>query len=890
MKLTVVIMLEVMVSVGLDICRPQLCWAEQASTGAITVKELRCEYAQNPLGIDTPAPRFSWLLESSQRGQMQTAYQILVANSEQELDQNTGDKWDSNKVLSENCVNIPYEGRPLTSGETCYWKVRVWGKTGLASDWSETTTFEMGLLKESDWQGKWITMDTTENSLLYVKGKFGPAINLNGENQTVRIPHYVQLKPGNQISISAWIKPGENFSAQSSKGWSVIYRKEDGSARHALALGSWGTIKGAWLGLGIAGHYVELGANVSLADLEDGQWHLVVGMYDGSYMKLYIDGMEVASQAQTGNIDTSGSSPAYIGSNSGTRERFSGGIDDLRIYNRALSEDQIKTMASGASVVSNLVGWWKLDGNLKNSVNGADGIGEKPGASHAAPLLRKEFELPKKVKRARMYICGLGWYELYLNGRKVGDHVLDPIMTDYDLRTFYVTYDVTNMLEPGANVAGVILGNGWFSEPPRYGDFPKVLVQMNVEFIDGSVASMKSDETWKTSLGPIIRNSIQGGETYDARLEKSGWTKSGYDDATWKTAIRVDGPGGKMESQMLPAIKVMQTLKPVKLTEPQPGIYVYDLGQFFGGWARLKMKGPKGAKVTIKYSGRIFEDSGLVDKRSYPAPLETDYYTLKGDPAGEVYEPRFTFHPTRYVQIEGYPGVPSLSDLEGRVTYNAVDMSGDFACSNDLLNRVHRNAVWTLTNELYGFPLDCLHRETYGALDPATVTGTLYPRKYMPRFWTKWLADSRYLQQENGIIVFRVPNYRGSKAFYPAYSGNYPLLVWYLYQYYGDKRILEENYVCMKKWFDYMISQTDHYLLNAGSYGDHMVPGKAPAREEFMSSETPPPLLWTGYYYRNASIVTQAAKLLGKNNDAENYGRLSGKIKNVLRAPNEMEQ
>ena len=654
-------LLAVLVMCGVGVIFAGAC-SGAVRPGPLTPVALTCEYAAGPLGVDAPQPRFGWVLESNLRGQMQSAYQVLVASSEEKLRANVGDKWDSGKVVSFQSVNVAYRGKALASGEKRWWKVRVWDGGGKASPFSKPATFEMGLLKKSDWQGKWI------------------------------------------------------------------------------------------------------GA-----------------------------GKEISS-----------------------------------------------------------------------------------------PLLRKTFEIASKVKRARVYVSGLGWYELYINGRKVGDHVLDPATTDYHKRTLYVTYDVTDRLREGPNAVGVMLGNGWYCEPGRrkYGDSPRLLLQMHVEFTDGSATSIKTDQTWKTSGGPITRNDIYGGETYDARLEKPGWAAAGYDDAGWNRAAIKESPRGRLQSQLMPAIKVNRTIKPVRFTNPKPGIYVYDMGQLFGGWARLRVKGPRGAKVTIKYAARMFKDSGLVDKRRHRGTRETDFYILKGR-GQEIYEPRFTYHPVRYVQIEGYPGKPARDDLDGRVVYSSVDMSGDFECSNPLLNRIHRNVVWTVTNGLFGIPLDCLHREHWAWTDPATVTGSLYPRKHMPLFWTKWLNDIADAQHAGGAVPDIAPSYPSGRSD-PAWGGNYPILVWYLYQYYADRRIVERHYAGMKRWIDYLASIADGHLVKKGHYGDHMLPGKSPGREEFISSETPRPLVWTGYYYRGARVVSRAACILGKIDDAKRYARLADQIKNAF--------
>jgi len=844
----------------------------------LTATELTCEYAVNPLGIDAARPRFGWVLQSNQRGQMQSAYQILVAGSQEKLQGNVGDKWDSGKVDSDRSVNVEYLGKALASREECCWKVRVWDKQGRQSAWSKPGSFEMGLLKQSDWKGQWIGLGP--GSLTFVAGKLAGAVRLDGKGETIKIAHDPKLKPTAQITISVWIKPAECTDA-----WREIYRKEDGDARHLLAIGKTDGLWGLWCGLGIDGSYVERGAPLDKNVLGDGRWHLVAATYDGTSIRLFADGRQVGSESVSGPLDTAGSSPAYIGSWSASSEFFPGGIDDVRIHNRALSPEQIRALAKGGDPQpgpDHLAGWWKLDGNLANSAGGNDAvaIGASPSAS---PLLRNEFTVTKDVRRARVYISGIGWSELYLNGRKVSDHVLDPAATDYDQRVLYVTHDVTGRLKKGRNALGVMLGNGWYCEPGRlrYGDSPRLLLQMRIEYADGGTARVTSDPTWKTIDGPIRQNDFWNGEVYDARLERPGWTMPGYDDSTWAAAAVKEGPGGFLQSQLMPAIKVNQTLRPVKLTNPKPGVYVYDLGQFFGGWARLRMRGPAGTAVAIKYSAHLQAEGGLIDQGRYRSGGATDHYTFKGD-GEEIYEPRFTYHPVRYVQIEGYPGELTIDDLQGRVTYSDVDLSSRFDCSNPVLNRIHQNVRWTLTNGLFGMPLDCLYREHWAWTDPATITGSLYPRKHMPLFWTKWLEDIAHAQQPDGNVPTICPSYMSAPHFDPAWGGNYPMLVWYLYQYLDDERMLRRHYTGMRRCLDYHTSIAEGHIVTRGRYGDHLLPGKFPGDEQFISKETPPPLVWSGYYYRGALAVSQAARLLGKTEDAKHYAELAEQIKRAF--------
>ncbi len=660
----------------------------------LTPTDLTTEYAPNPLNIDTPQPRFGWLLESDRRNQSQSAYQVLVASSAENLQAGRADKWDSGKVTSDRSVNVAYAGDTLSSDENCCWQVRVWDKDDRASAYSEPAAFTMGLLDESDWTGHWIGAPT-----------------------------------------DFALEPDEK---------------------------------------------------------------------NGNYPR----------RTQRGHEE---------------RQRQKGG------------------------------------GGRKRQTE--------------SPLLRTEFDLAKPVSRARLHISGLGWYELYLNGRRVGDHVLDPATSDYTQRVLYVTYDVTELLQAGANAVGVMLGNGWYCEPGwehRYGDSPRLRLQLNVDFADGSTAAVASGAGWKTAPGPITRNDLYGGETYDARREQPGWAATGFDDAHWDPAVDKDAPGfalsgphlsrlgeaqTKMVAQVMPPIRVNKKLQPVNVTQPQDGVHVYDLGQLFGGWARLRLKGERGTTVTIKYACQVLEESGLVDQESgefyfrhrsrasaHEEGDEIDVYILKGDPDGESYAPRFTYHPVRYVQVESDRPV-TIEELQGHVVYSDVDLSGGFECSNPLFNRIHELVHWTVTNGLFGIPLDCLHREHWAWTDPATIASSLYPRKHMPRFWTKWLDDIKDAQLENGSVPDICPNYVQRDDPDPAWGGNYPILVWYLYQYFDDSRILEEHYEPVRLWVDYLTSVAENHIVSEGHYGDHMLPGAAPGEEEFVSSETPPPLLWTGYYY-----------------------------------------
>lgn len=593
------------------------------------------------------------------------------------------------------------------------------------------------------------------------------------------------------------------------------------------------------------------------------------------------------AQAQSAYHILVASSPAKL--DAGKGDRWDSG--------KVASGESVNIAYEGSALASGERCWWKVrvwdqDGAAGGWSGPAtfemalleknDWHGKWIGAARGvpAPLLRKEFKLPGKPIRARLYVSGIGWSEAYLNGQRVSDRVLDPCASEYGKSVYYVCHDVTGQLKRGTNAIGLWLGNGWYSEPEywsRYGDCPRALVQLDIELAGGKTVRVVSDGSWRATGSCIIMNDFWHGETYDARLELPGWNAAGFADSGWVPAERRDAPGGVLRAQLMAPIRVIEVRKPVKLTEPRPNVCVYHFDQLFGGWVRLRVKGPAGVKVTIKYSGLLDAKTGLADMRRHATPKSTDYYILKGDPDGETFEPRFTYHPVNYVQVEGAPGKLTLGDLDGCVVHTDEDLSGDFECSNELVNKIHRNVVWTLRNGLFGMPLDCLDREHWAWTDPATITGSLYPRKHMPVFWAKWLRDIADSQREDGMVPHICPAY-GGNAWDPAWGGNYPALVWYLYRYYDDERLVREHYDGMKRCTDFMRGQAEDFILTKGSYGDHMLPGTEPGKEEFISSFTPRPLVWTGYFYRAALVMSEMAAKLGKAGDAKHYADLARKI------------
>jgi len=510
-----------------------------------------------------------------------------------------------------------------------------------------------------------------------------------------------------------------------------------------------------------------------------------------------------------------------------------------------------------------------------------------------APLLRHVFTLDGRIKQARVYICGLGYYELHVNGSKIGDHLLDPGYTRYDRRDLYVTYDVTDALRRGKNAIGVILGNGWYNvQTKAVWDFhkapwraaPKLLLQLRVEYTDGRIETIATDSRWTASSGPITFDSIYGGETYDARAELPGWDKPDYNDSAWSQAQVVSAPGGRLAAQMMPPIKAdsnTQPIKPVKLTEPRPGVFLFDLGQSLAGFAELRVRGPAGAKIVLKYGERLSKD-GLLDRTDIQQHIarvdasqqyQTDSYILKGK-GWETWHSRFDYHGFRYVEVTGLPGQPTLDTLRGIFIHSAVPVAGEFTCSNPILNRIWTAGRWSYLSNLQGIPTDCPHREKNGWTGDAHLAAEQGLFNYASAaVYTKWINDLGDEQRPTGELPGIVPTSGWGYAWGngPAWDSAFLLIPYYLYEYCGDTKVLCDHYDGLKRYVDYLTGKASGGIVNIGL--NDWAPFK---------TTTPTDITSTAYYYRDAQIVALTAGLLGNTADAQKYAALAASIKTAF--------
>ena len=546
---------------------------------------------------------------------------------------------------------------------------------------------------------------------------------------------------------------------------------------------------------------------------------------------------------------------------------------DLWASGRVASAESSQVAYAGAPIQSGYTYYWKVrywdrDGRPSpfsqvarfdtGLFSPADWRGRWIGGKNQ---LRKEFRLEGRPLRARAYVCGLGYYELRLNGQKVGRNVLDPAWTTYDKRALYATYDVTRYLQPGMNAVAVMLGQGWSKTRA-------LLLELDIDLEGGGTFKLASDGSWKTADGPVISDSIYNGETYDARLETAGWDSPGFDDRSWLPAEAVPGPKGVLSAQLMPAIQVVDSLNPQNRTCPKPGVYVYDMGQNSSGWVELRVRGPRGTAVKLRFAELLYED-GMINQENLRGARAEDVYILKGE-GEEVWEPRFTYHGFRYVEVRGYPGVPALNAVRGKVVHTAVEPAGSFACSKPVLNSLQKIIVWGQKTNLHGIPTDCCQRdERMGWLGDAQGTAEEAIHNFdMAAFYTNFLRNIRDVQDEKGTITDTVPHVWGSRPADPAWGTAYPLLCWYVYQYYGDRRILEEHYDGIKKYVEFLRSRAEGGLVKFSYYGDWVAVEK-----------TPGSLVSSFYYYYDAHILAEMARVLGKEADAKAYRDLAEAVK-----------
>ena len=505
--------------------------------------------------------------------------------------------------------------------------------------------------------------------------------------------------------------------------------------------------------------------------------------------------------------------------------------------------------------------------------------------TNKSQYLRKEIEVKKTVKRARVFVTGLGFYELSINGQKVGNYVLTPSKTRYTDRVLFDVYDVKNKIKNGANAIGIHLGNSWYNTNPKYQDwrmpwfgYPRAIMELHIEYSNGSKEIIMTDSSWKTAYGPISANCIFDGEKYDTRNEQQGWNIAGFDDSKWKSAVLMEERNIRLEQQKIAPEQVIETIRPIKSYTTSNGSKVYDMGQNFSGWTKIKVKGEKGAKVILKHAEDIYADSTINSKSNRQAK-NTDEYILNGDGV-EEYEPRFTYHGFQYTNVQ-VEGKVEVIEVLGRVVTNNCSQNGVLQTDNELINKIHHCTLWSQRSNMHGLPLDCPQRdERLGWLADGYVTADEAMCNFdAANFYKKWMDDIYFMQDSLGRLPHIAPTLKITEA--TNWSAGYLFVIWDMYKNYGDKQLLARHYDKMKKYVNYLTKNSTNYILKADRYGDWGTPAQDNRATSGWVRGTPM-LSTTEQYYRCATIAANTATVLGFDKEAEEYNKLKSSIKTAF--------
>ncbi len=521
-------------------------------------------------------------------------------------------------------------------------------------------------------------------------------------------------------------------------------------------------------------------------------------------------------------------------------------------------------------------------------------LAEDETKSNPAPLLRREFSLDKKAERARLYATAMGLYEISLNGKRVGDQYFTPGWTSYDFRYQYQAFDVTSSLKSGANCLAAMLGDGWFrgatmGTPKRnsYGKRLALLAQLVITFKDGTQQIFGSDEQWKTATGPVLESDIYGGETFDARLEQAGWNEAGFDDKNWKSVTAIETPEAKLVAAAGPPVKAIEEIAPVKVWKTPAGETVIDMGQNMVGWVKFRVTAPTGTAITLRHA-EVLDKSGNFYTANLRGAKEVTHYTTKGQ-GSELYQPHFTFQGFRYVAVSGWPGEPKLEDFTGVVVHSDISRTGWFETSSSLLNQLQHNIIWGQKGNFLEVPTDCPQRdERLGWTGDAQVFARTASFNHdTAAFYTKWMKDIALDQEDDGAVPFVIPNIlshrtRRGDAAAAGWADVAVVVPWIVYQSYGDKRVLEEQYPSMKAWVEYMRRQAGHkYIWSSGySFGDWLA--FETTRPDYPGATTDKDLIQTAYFARSTALLAKTAEILGRREEAIEYAALEEQIKRAF--------
>jgi len=814
-----------------------------------SIYDMTTQYQQNPLGIDDTAPQFSWKMRSPLENESQRACRILVSTDTAFSGKSI--VFDSGKIETSESVGFKYNGKPLTPRTRYWWKVQVWDNNGKMNE-SQPSWFETGLMNEGWSTAQWI-----------------------GSSQA----HFSKYRSIFDISYDIELKPGCDHGT-------FIYGYHDG--RYVIA------------DLNRSGMFTLSHVDGSKTTLDgsfefkthDGPYHIELDVRATDYSKAYttavsIDGVGCGERI-TSRFDPDEAWQPYC-----------------RLYSIGYLQPEGQDAFLSNIVIRDNV--WKRDLYVRSDKIEAKGDGKpvlwSPADESGAAMLRRTVKLDKEIKSARLYTTARGIYEYYINGQRLGDDRFNPGSTDYRYRILYNSYDITPLLSEGNNAICAQIGSGWFSDftgfatswQDQFGDDLSLLAKIVIEYADGTSQTIVSDSQWRVyDKGPVVSDSFLNGEDYDARREVKGWSKPGFDDSKWSGVTIYPAPEAKITAYIGSPIRTQMILKPVSVSEPQPGIFVYDMGQNMVGIPRIRLKGAEGQEITFRYGEMIYPveppaepippltiadyeaNKGMVYNQNYRGALSTDHYILKGDPEGEVFEPHFTFHGFRYIAIQGLAEALPLDNIEGLVMASVGECLSDYHTGNDNINQLYSNIVWGQRGNFLSIPTDCPQRdERMGWMGDAQIfaRSATYNMMVEP-FFTRWFQSIRDIQGDDGSYPDYVPKIGTPPAGSPKGHGALGwmdagiIIPWQMYLQYGDRRFLEEHWDSMVKYIDHLTNRSDNYIQPSGGYGDWLAIEGTDTR-----------LTNTAYYAYDVRLMAAMARILGRDDQALSYDKLFEQIR-----------
>ncbi len=842
--------------------------AEEITT-EFSARNLKCEYMEEAV-VSKTSPRFSWELVSTQKGQGQTAWQLIVSDQKAKIEDGKGNVWNSGKREGDQTFNLKWQGDRLESLTKYYWKVRVWDRDGKVSNWSETSTFITGSFDEADWKAYWIgdhPEPPLEYPLIYKHiGYLSAFTDKPSEEKWVQIDlgritqcDKVRLYPShnNIRQIEDYYFPLAYRIELSSDGENWTKGAEKDPSRPT------------------GGNPID----ISLGDVQ------------GRYVRF------VATELQKYDHRI------YDYEDKGDPERmFAFSLAELQV----IAEERVLSAGCEVSYKDALIKIDREDGYDPDMLT--DGITNTPPYPESrpippSPMLRKEIELKARPEKAIACVSALGVYELSLNGQSPDGRVLAPEWTDYHKRVQYQVLDVSHLLEEGSNVIGVQLADGWYAGmlgPSRWSFyFPKrgvygldrrFFFQMELEYPDGEKETIVSDDSWKIHRnGPIRLADNFIGETYDANKEIEAWRTKEFDDSAWESAevdLRVDV---SLVPQVNQPIKVIETHEAKSMVESKEGHLIFDVGENIAGWCNIRLEGSPGDRIVLRH-GEILDDQGELYTDNLGAAIQTDTVIL--GPSGELeYEPRFTYHGFRFVEVQGLDKTPDKSILQARVIASDLSRTGSFACSNPMLNQLYKNIHRSHISNMQGVPTDCPQRdERCGWLGDVAVFAQTSMFNYdMAAFYNKWMIDVLDAQSERGTFPDFAPHpfaYEKHFTNAPGWADAAITLPYHMYINYGDLEIIEDHFDAYERYIGNIRESNPGLIWESGlglDYGDWLN-GNTLKAEGFpeTGAQIPSSVFSTIMFYNSVNTLADMAELSGKSEKARYYSKLASEIQEAF--------